>query len=133
MRTQMMIMLIVSAVFLAGVVTVIGLVWWLGIGTAAIVIVVAAALVILLFPRVIAPWYRRWGASDDEVTMTMPGDELIANATSFTRAIGIAAPPTPPPPLKRHSPRGGTDRNPLRYVPPGKGAYVVPSSSPRCL
>jgi hypothetical protein len=39
------------------------------------------------------PWFRRWGASDAEVRMPLPGDEIVPAAKSQeTRAISIAAP-----------------------------------------
>src|SRR5690349_20937318 len=37
------------------------------------------------------PWLNRWGATDAELAMPLPGDELAPVATS-TRAITIAAP-----------------------------------------
>ena len=40
----------------------------------------------------IQPWQHRWGATDEEVGRTMPGDDLIPDAASTTRAITIAAP-----------------------------------------
>lgn len=40
------------------------------------------------------PWHLRWGATDDEVTMTLPGDELVKRPTlNTTRAITVDAPP----------------------------------------
>jgi hypothetical protein len=46
-----------------------------------------------------APFYRRrhlrWGATDDEVRASMPGDEVITNPKYLaTRAITIEAPPS---------------------------------------
>jgi hypothetical protein len=39
-------------------------------------------------------WHMRWGATDAEVGATMPGDELVPNASfNATRAITINAPP----------------------------------------
>jgi len=39
------------------------------------------------------PWFRRWGATDTEVQMALPGDEIVPAAQSReTRAITIAAP-----------------------------------------
>jgi hypothetical protein len=36
--------------------------------------------------------YNRWGATDDEVTAAMPGDDLVAEPRlSYTRAVTIAA------------------------------------------
>ena len=41
----------------------------------------------------IQPWQHRWGATDQEVGRAMPGDDLLPDAASTTRAITIAAPP----------------------------------------
>ncbi len=39
-------------------------------------------------------WHLRWGATDEEVAASMPGDEIVPLATfSATRAITIGAPP----------------------------------------
>ena len=47
-----------------------------------------------LFLRFYRPWHSRWGATDDEVTLSMPGDELIEKPTfNVTRAITIGARP----------------------------------------
>jgi hypothetical protein len=89
MRTQLMIMLIVSAVFLFAVAWFVGLVLWLGwlggvaVGLGIVVVVVAA------YVWVVKPWHMRWGATDAEVVQSMPGDELISGAGQATRAITI--------------------------------------------
>jgi hypothetical protein len=41
----------------------------------------------------VQPWQHRWGATDEGVCRAMPGDGLVPDATSTTRAITIAAPP----------------------------------------
>ncbi len=39
-------------------------------------------------------WHLRWGATDDEISMPLPGDDLVtAPEFQATRAITIAAPP----------------------------------------
>ena len=39
------------------------------------------------------PWYCKWGASENEVNMSLPGDEFVPNpALVSTRAITIQAP-----------------------------------------
>ncbi len=49
-----------------------------------------AAIVYWWFVR---PWHLRWGATCDEVTATLPGDEQVPRpATDSTRAITIHAP-----------------------------------------
>ncbi|MDH3261801.1 MAG: hypothetical protein OEM84_12635 [Acidimicrobiia bacterium] len=93
MRTQMMIMAIVGTVFVAGIGVLVALVLWLGWlagGGVAAGILVA---VISLYLWVVKPWHMRWGATDGEVARTMPGDELIPDAGSATRAVTIAATP----------------------------------------
>jgi hypothetical protein len=43
---------------------------------------------------VVGPWQRRWGATQAEVAMPMPGDERVRQANfATTRAITIQAPP----------------------------------------
>jgi hypothetical protein len=37
------------------------------------------------------PWYLRWGATDDELRKTWPGDELVEHPGHCTRAITIHA------------------------------------------
>lgn len=53
-----------------------------------------ASVVLLLIPFLVArPWYLSWGATDQEKTMVLPGDQIVPVAASQeTRAISIAAP-----------------------------------------
>lgn len=47
----------------------------------------------LVFSPVIRNWYNRWGATDDEVNRTLPGDELVpAPLLGYTHALTIHAP-----------------------------------------
>ena len=49
---------------------------------------------IVTYVIVVGPWQRRWGASEEEVRRSMPGDDLLRpSAPSTTRAITIDAPP----------------------------------------
>lgn len=42
----------------------------------------------------VTPWHRRWGATDEELQMSLPGDEHVGEpADQVTRAITIDAPP----------------------------------------
>ena len=44
--------------------------------------------------KMFTPWQRNWGATEEEVTMALPGDELTPPPVEQnTRAITIAAPP----------------------------------------
>jgi hypothetical protein len=46
------------------------------------------------YRRIFHPWQERWGARDEDLVASLPGDDLIAEpAGQVTRAIEIAAPP----------------------------------------
>lgn len=61
----------------------------------ALRIATALALVGALYARVLRGRILRWGASEDEATARLPGDELLVDADGVaTRAIDIAAPPS---------------------------------------
>jgi len=91
MNTQKMIMAIVAAVFLTGIVVLVGLVWWLGWTPGIVVWLGAVALLLGVYVGAVRSWHSRWGATDDETTRAMPGDELIPDVRPATRAITIAA------------------------------------------
>jgi len=58
---------------------------------AALATAVAATVV---YERRLRPWQERWGATDDEVSGPLPGDDLVAEpAVQVTRAITIDARP----------------------------------------
>jgi len=93
MRTQLMIMLIVSALLLAALAVLSGLILSLGwLGGLAVGLGFAVA-VVAAYIWIIKPWHMRWGATDAEVAGSMPGDGLIPGAGQATRAITIAAAP----------------------------------------
>ena len=51
-------------------------------------------LVVTIYLTVVKPWYMRWGATDEEVVRTMPGDEIVADPTfNSTRAVTIDGTP----------------------------------------
>lgn len=51
--------------------------------------------VVLLYSFVIQPWHMRWGATDAELAMSLPGDPFIPSTTVVsTRAVKIHAPAT---------------------------------------
>jgi len=53
--------------------------------------VIIAACVILR--PLLRSWYSRWGATGDETTMKLPGDEFVPHPRGgYTQAIGIKAP-----------------------------------------
>ena len=86
-----MIMLIVLVLFLNAVAVQILLLLWLGWPGGAMAGIALAALLVAAYVWIIKPWHLRWGATDAEVAMAMPGDELIPGAKSATRAITIDA------------------------------------------
>lgn len=93
MRTQAMIMVIVSAVALVVLGVLAALVAWLGWALGPAVWVGGLVAVLVVYLVVVKPWHLRWGATDDEVARAMPGDDLVPGAGAATRAIGIDAEP----------------------------------------
>jgi hypothetical protein len=92
MRTRLMIMGIVLAAVAAALGTIAllsTLFGWPGLAIG----VLGAAAVLVAYRLLLQPWQHRWGATDQEVHRAMPGDDLILDAASTTRAITIAAPP----------------------------------------
>ena len=54
---------------------------------------VAAGVAVVTYALVARPWSLRWGATDEEVTRRLPGDDLASDSTiGSTRAVMIAAP-----------------------------------------
>jgi len=84
MHTQKMIGLIVGGIMVIAVGVLVGLVGWLGWGVGLLAAVVALVAVAAGYFLVIKPWHVRWGATDAEVAMAMPGDGLIPDAGSAT-------------------------------------------------
>jgi len=93
MRTKLTIMAIILVLVLAavaaGVLLVLTLGGWTGVGVA----VGLAGLLLLAYRSVGRPWHTRWGATDEEVARALPGDELLPDANVTTRAITIDARP----------------------------------------
>jgi hypothetical protein len=55
-------------------------------------IVVVVMIAVLVYAIVIRPWHLRWGATDEEVQGTLPGDLLLPSATAqVTHAVSIHA------------------------------------------
>ncbi|MDB4972028.1 MAG: hypothetical protein JWN48_369 [Myxococcaceae bacterium] len=50
------------------------------------------ALLCLVFIAVVRPWFLHWGASAEEASTTLAGDELIDAKSQCTRAIDIDSP-----------------------------------------
>jgi hypothetical protein len=54
----------------------------------------AALIAIGWYIRVVRPWTKHWGATDEEVERPMPGDSIVDHADYVaTRAVTIQAPP----------------------------------------
>jgi hypothetical protein len=77
MRTKRAIGLIVLGCLLASVGVLGLLIVWLGSALGILVGLLIAVAVIGTYLRVLGPWQRRWGATDDEVRRAMPGDGLL--------------------------------------------------------
>lgn len=54
----------------------------------------SVAVLATSYLRWVRPWQLTWGATDDEVTAALPGDEVVGRPSfNATRAVSIAAPP----------------------------------------
>jgi hypothetical protein len=93
MRSKMTIMAIVmgSAILALGILAVlmVALGPWAGLAVG----VGIAATLLVTYRFAVQPWQHRWGATDEELRRVMPGDEVISQANSTTRAITIGATP----------------------------------------
>jgi hypothetical protein len=58
------------------------------------VLAAIAGAAALTWKLAVQPWFRSWGIDPDEVSRTLPGDELLPGATGETRAITIEATPS---------------------------------------
>jgi hypothetical protein len=53
-----------------------------------------AAGSVAAYARVVRPWHQRWGATDEELDVALPGDDMVAEpASQTTRAVTIDASP----------------------------------------
>jgi hypothetical protein len=56
-------------------------------------ILLLLSVFVLSYILVVRPWYLRWGATDAEIAMSLPGDAFMEHPTAVsTRAITIHAP-----------------------------------------
>jgi hypothetical protein len=56
--------------------------------------VITVAVIAAAFFGFYRPWHLRWGATNDELTQRMPGDEIVRRPVfNATRAVTITAPP----------------------------------------
>lgn len=59
-----------------------------------IIVAAVAVLAAVPFVRVYRPWHLRWGATNDELARTMPGDEIVTHPVfNATRAVTVNAQP----------------------------------------
>ena len=93
MRTKLTIMGIVLGIALAGIATAVALAMIMGPVLGLGITAAVALAVVAIYKVAIEPWHARWGATEEEIHRTMPGDELIEGAASTTRAITIRARP----------------------------------------
>jgi len=57
-------------------------------------VVVLVALLLAVYHAVVRPRHRHWGATDDEVSRRLPGDDVLAEPSDeTTRAVTIGASP----------------------------------------
>jgi hypothetical protein len=62
--------------------------------TRGTVLATLGAVLFGVYLRAYRSWHSRWGATDEEVALAMPGDELIGDPSfNVTRAISIQARP----------------------------------------
>lgn len=62
--------------------------------TPAAVAVAASGAALAAYRLAVRPWHRHWGTKPEELTRTLPGDELVPSARfRTTRAITIDVPP----------------------------------------
>jgi hypothetical protein len=63
-------------------------------GRLLLVTIVSGAAAYLALGRLLRPSYSRWGATDEEVRRSLPGDELVPTPRAqSTWAVTIEAPP----------------------------------------
>lgn len=56
--------------------------------------IAAGTAIVGVYLRWVRPWELRWGATDEEVAMKAPGDELVQSPNLVaTRAVTVDAPP----------------------------------------
>jgi hypothetical protein len=85
----MAIVLTAAAGTIGGIALLVILLGRLGLVMAAL----GAITVLVVYRLILQPWQHRWGATDEEVHRAMPGDDLLPDASSTTRAITIVARP----------------------------------------
>ena len=93
MYTGLMIGLIVVGTTLSAVAAWLLAVLRLGRLGGTLLVVAVASVVVFAYRLAIRPWHLGWGATDEELSRPMPGDDLLPGSGSATRAITIKASP----------------------------------------
>ena len=58
-----------------------------------IVIITLLFVLVLFYLAIFRPWQLRWGATDEEIKRSMPGDEIVGKPSfNATRAVTVNAP-----------------------------------------
>ncbi len=58
-------------------------------------IIIVFVILTLVFSFYIQPWFQKWGATDEEIRATLPGDDLVpGSSVVYSRAITINASPS---------------------------------------
>ncbi len=58
-----------------------------------ITIIILIGGLVMIYISFVEPWYKQWGATEDERIQNLPGDEIVTNPDwGYTQAITIKAP-----------------------------------------
>jgi hypothetical protein len=61
--------------------------------SSTLVILFGLVILALVYLAIVRPWQLRWGATDDEIKRSMPGDDIVEKPSfNATRAVTIHAP-----------------------------------------
>ena len=93
MRSKMTIMGIIIGLIVLAIAVLVVLMLTFGFWAGLAIALVIALVKLGVYSLFIGPWQHRWGATEEEVARTMPGDNLLPDANSTTRAITIHAEP----------------------------------------
>ncbi|MCP4139601.1 MAG: hypothetical protein GY755_04820 [Chloroflexi bacterium] len=62
--------------------------------TSTISVALILIFLVVLYLKTIRPWQLHWGARNEEINRSIPGDDIVSNASfNATRAVTINAPP----------------------------------------
>ena len=92
MRTKLTIVAIVFSCLLTAIALFLMSSLWMG-WVGFLTCTLGAIAILAIYFKVIGPWHSRWGATDEELRRVMPGDDIVPDAASTTRAISINCSP----------------------------------------